>query len=282
MIRTKKTAYTAIVLLLTVMPAPFLAFAIPAGSFILPINSVPERCEATANCAGNCPMMAPVNPTFRREPISRPSACQSPPNTCSSTSQPSTQRAITMGMIGLNGRVAGIRRIYPKNVLDHPQRKAVYDVIVTKPGIDIKRIGNTLNLNRETLRYHLELLEASNKIVVMKDHGIRRYYENHGRYEILEKRIMAHQWNPTAGRIISIVQSNQGITQGDIAIRLSITSPTVHWYMQRLTTDGIITALHMSRLTHYHITEEALQVLTKSTHMSDLCENNQQKVFQQN
>jgi DNA-binding CsgD family transcriptional regulator len=270
-----RNAACAAVVVLAVIASPLLAFAAPLVSCMYPTYTGPERFETAASCMANCPMMAQVNSAFRREPISRSSACH--PNPCSSASQQGTQ-----GMLGLNGKVSGIRRIYPKNVLDHTQRKAIYDVIVTKPGIDIKRIGNILNLNRETLRYHLDLLEASNKIVVMKDHGIRRYYENHGRYAILEKRIMAHQWNPTAGRIISIVQSNQGITQGDIAIRLSITSPTVHWYMQRLTTDGIITALHMSRLTHYHITEEALQVLTKGTHMSDLYQNNQQKVFQHN
>jgi DNA-binding transcriptional regulator LsrR (DeoR family) len=58
------------------------------------------------------------------------------------------------------------------------------------------------------------------------------------------------------------VKSNQEITQGDIATRLAMASPTVHWYMQRFTTDGIVTAQRMGRLTHYSVTGEALQVLT--------------------
>jgi len=107
----------------------------------------------------------------------------------------------------------------------------------------------------------MDLLASSNKIVVMKDYGIIRHYENHERYGILERRVLAHLWNPTAERIFSIVQSNPGITQGDIATRLAIASPTVHWYTQRFTTDGIVTAQHTGRLTYYHITVEALSCI---------------------
>lgn len=95
----------------------------------------------------------------------------------------------------------------------------------------------------------------------MKDHGIIRYYENHGRYGILERRVLACLWNPTAEQILSIVQSNPGITQGEIARQLSLASPTVHWYMQRLTNDGIVKAQHTGRFTNYNITREAFQVL---------------------
>jgi predicted transcriptional regulator len=110
----------------------------------------------------------------------------------------------------------------------------------------------------------MDLLVSSNKIVMMKDYGILRFYENHGRFGILERHVLANLWNPTAEQILSIVQSNPGITQGDIATRLSLASPTVHWYMQRLTNDGIVKAQHTGRLTHYSITGEAIQVLSNS------------------
>ena len=96
----------------------------------------------------------------------------------------------------------------------------------------------------------------------MKDHGIIRFYENHGRFGILERRVLAHFWNPTAERILSIIQSNPGITQKDMATQLVMASPSVHWYMQRFATDGIVTAQRTGRLTHYSVTGEALQVLT--------------------
>ena len=258
----RKTVYATIILVLAVVALPFWSFAAPSAPSMLLMHTCPESCEAKMGCMGNCPMQAHVNSRFKHKSIPRLPMDQSSPYPCSSISQPSVQRTSIEGIIGSNGKVSGIRKIYPNNVLDYPQRKAIYDIVVANPGIDLGKIGKVLNLNRETLRYHINLLESANKIVVMKDHGIQRYYENHGRYGVLERRILARLWNPTAERILSIVLSNPEITQGDIASRLSVASPTVHWYMKRFTADGIVTAQHTGRLTNYYITPEALRVLT--------------------
>lgn len=262
MARIRKITWASIVLVLAVLALPFSAFAAPVGFSTFHMNCGSERGEPTANCVANCPMLAQINPRSRQELPPRTSASQPPSCPCRSASQPNIQGTITQSMVGLNGRVSGSRRIYPKNVLDHPQRKEVYNLVVANPGIDLGRIGKTLDLNRETLRYHINLLTSANKIVVMKDHGIIRYYENHRRYGILERRILAHFWNPIAEQILSITRSNPGITQRDIAIRLSLASPTVHWYMQRFIIDGIVKTQRIGRLTHYSITGDAFQVLS--------------------
>lgn len=264
MANIRKATCAVIMLVLVVVASPFSVFAAPVGFSVFPMNMGHERCEAMANCMGNCPMLAQINPTSRQEPLPRSSASQPSPCPCRSASQPSTQGTIIQSITGINGRVSGIRRIYPKNVLDHPQRNEIYNLVVANPGIDLGRIGKALDLNRETLRYHIDLLTSSNKIVVMKDHGIIRFYENHGRYGILERRVLAHLWNPTSKQILSIVQSNPGITQGNIASRLSLASPSVHWYMQRFTDDGIVKAQRTGRLTNYSIAGEAFQVLANS------------------
>lgn len=262
MARGRKTVYATIILVLAVVALPFSAFAVASVSSMFPMHTCPEPCEAGMSCMGSCPMLVQVNSRSGQKSLPRPSPGKSSPYPCSSVSQLNVQRISIEGMTGPNGRVSGIRRIYPNNVLDHPQRKAVYDIVVANPGIDLGKIGKVLNLNRETLRYHMDLLASSNKIVVMKDHGIIRYYENHGRYGILERRVLAHFWNLTAEQILSIVLSNPGITQKDIASKLSIASPTVNWYMKRFTTDEIVTAQRTGRLTNYFITPEALRVLT--------------------
>lgn len=258
----RKIVYATIILVLAVVALPFWSFAAPSAPSMLLMHTCPESCEAKIGCMGNCPMQAHVSSRFRQKSIPRSPLDQSSPYTCSSTSQPGVQRISIEGIIGSNGKVSGIRKIYPNNVLDYPQRKAIYDIVVAHPGIELGRVGKTLNMNRETLRYHINLLESSNKIFVMKDHGIIRYYENHRRYSTLERHVLAHLWNPTAGQILLIVHSNPGITQGNIATRLSLASPTVHWYMQRFTTDRIVKAQRTGRLINYYITLEALHVLT--------------------
>lgn len=264
MSRARRTVYATIILVLAVVALPFWSFAASSTPSMLLMHTCPESCEAKIGCMGNCPMQAHVSSRFRQKSIPRSPLGQSSPYTCNNTSQPGVQRISIEGIIGSNGKVSGIRKIYPNNVLDYPQRKAIYDIVVANPGIELGKIGKVLNMNRETLRYHINLLESSNKIVVMKDYGILRYYENHRRYSTLERHVLAHLWNPTAEQILSIVHSNPGITQGDIASRLSVASPTIHWYMQRFTNDGIVKAQRTGRLTNYSITAETFQILTNS------------------
>lgn len=255
----KENAWTIIVLLLAVATSSASVFAVSPCSSMFMFHAGADKGEtAESSYTGNCPMSVLANPAARQNPIPRYPSGQPAPYPCSSASQQMTQ-----GMFGPNGSFSGVRRIYPKNVLDHPQRAAVYNAIVAKPGIDVGGIGKALYLNRETLRYHLRLLESSNKISMMKDHGIVRYYENHGRYSILQKHVLSYLWNPMAKQILLIVKSNHEITQVDIATRLGLSSSTVHWYMQRFVADGIVTINHTGKFTHYSIIVEALELLTK-------------------
>jgi predicted transcriptional regulator len=178
------------------------------------------------------------------------------PSPCSGSSIPSYP-----GTSGTAGRVSGIRRIYAKNVLDHPERAAVYATIVARPGIDLAGIAMELGINRQTLRYHLDQLESAVKIVVMRDRGIIRYYENHGRYTPLERRVLQHLWNPTGRQVLALIASRPGITQAEIAAHLAVTAPTVRWYINRFRDDGIVTGQHEGRYTHYTVAPEVPRYL---------------------
>jgi DNA-binding MarR family transcriptional regulator len=160
-----------------------------------------------------------------------------------------------------SGRVSGIRRIYPKNVLDLPERAAIYSLVQANPGIDIEEIAAKLAMNRHTLRYHIELMESCSKIIVMRNLGIVRYYANNGKHAPLERQVMNHLWNPTAKRILAIIASQPGVTPTWIGTDLGITTPTVRWYIQRFADDGILTRQHEGRFTRYSLTPGAREVL---------------------
>jgi DNA-binding MarR family transcriptional regulator len=222
--------------MLAAAASPGPGLAIPAGANMMPMHSGSETGKGqTAGCNCGMPM-----------PAASPARTAAEPVPCSSPAIP-----VYSGMAGAPGRVSGIRRIYRKNVLDHASRAAVYTAIVARPGIDLAGIAAELSMNRETLRYHLDRLESNTRIVAMRDHGIVRYYENHGRYTPAERRVLQHLWNPTAKRILALVAANPGITQGELCARLAVTAPTVRWYMQRFRTDGLVMEQHAGKYTRY-------------------------------
>jgi DNA-binding transcriptional ArsR family regulator len=256
MIRT--SAWAMVFLMLAVAASPVAASGVPAGSTMMPMHGGSGQSEGRSSAGCNCQASQQATASEpRSEPLPRPGGPESTP--CSGSSYP-----VLPGTPGTTGRVSGIRRIYPKNVLDLPERAAVYTAIVARPGIDLAGIASELGMNRETLRYHLDQLESATRIVVGRDHGIVRYYENHGRYTPLERKVLEHLWNPTAGRILSLISTRPGITQTEIAGHLAITAPTVRWYIRRFQADGIITEQHEGRCMRYSLVAEACPFLGRT------------------
>jgi len=252
----RKSAWAFIILMLAVAVSPAAAFSVPSGMATMPMHGGSGSSSGpSAGC--NCPVPMQASSSTRPESPSR----TGPPGTspCSGAAQQ------IISTTGTTGKVRGIRKIYAKNVLDHPERTAIYELIVKKPGIDRAGIAEELGMNSETLRYHLDLIESFSKIVVVRDHGIVRFYENHGRYSVTERNILKHQWNPTASGILSLIQSQPGITQSEIAMQFAITTPTVRWYVQRFEKDGIITARHEGRYTRYILSDEASRYAGNTT-----------------
>jgi predicted transcriptional regulator len=243
----RRIAGAILILMLAFSAAPVSAFSMPDGAGMMPMNGS-QGDRQVPGCDCNQPMQQAAS--ARAESGPRP-ASQQGTSPCTGFAQ---QLVATPDS---SGRVRGIRRIYAKNVLDHTERAAVYALIVATPGVDLSGISAGLDMNRQTLRYHLELMESFSKIVVVRDHGATRYYENHGRFSAIERNVLLHLWNPTAGRILSLITEVPGITQSGIAGRLAITAPTVRWYMQRFEEDGIIIARHEGRYTRYALTNEA-------------------------
>ena len=253
MSRVRSIAGAVLILMLALAVAPASAFSMPVGADVMPMHGSEGQGDRQApGCDCTKPMQSP--PAARSESTARPASPQEP-SPCTGTPQQ------ILSNQGSAVRVRGIRKIYAKNVLDHPERAAVYAMIVAKPGVDLSGIAEGLGLNRQTLRYHLELMESFSKIVVVRDHGIVRYYENHGRFNAIERNVLLHLWNPTAGKILSLVSTSPGIMQSGIAARLAITAPTVRWYMQRFEEDGIVTSQHEGRYTRYVLTGEATRYI---------------------
>jgi len=155
----------------------------------------------------------------------------------------------------------GFRRISSTNALDHPERRAVYELITRNPGIDLTGIAQNSGMNVHTLRYHLDILSSCGKIIVMKDWGIFRYYENHGAYTEIERKIIPYIRSPVAGPILEIIRNNPGCTQTAVSEKIGITGPTVRWYMKRFELDGIVVATREGRCTRHGLTRDALSAM---------------------
>jgi predicted transcriptional regulator len=157
----------------------------------------------------------------------------------------------------------GFRRIRKKNVLDNDRRRAVFHAIGDAPGIDAVSLSEQLEMNINTLRYHLAKLLATDKITYFSRPGTVRYYLNQGMYSPFEQLVLHYLRARTAGSIIRLVSERPGLSRKDLAAVLDISGPSVTRHIQQLSSEAIIRNEPDGRATHYYLTEEAALLFRK-------------------
>ena len=164
----------------------------------------------------------------------------------------------------------GYRRISGKNVLEHDGRNRVYLTIVDHPGIDILAISDMVEINRNTLRYHLFTLLRAGKVTAFSRPGVVRYYQNQGMYPPFVQCLLHHLWTDTPREIIALLLYAPGMTRTQVAEALSLSGPSITRHMQNLVEDGIVETLVLGRSHHYSLTHAALETLASYGRMAPM------------
>jgi DNA-binding transcriptional ArsR family regulator len=162
--------------------------------------------------------------------------------------------ALNIGILGRIKRYAvnGYRRITGKNILENQTRLAVYEHIVSSPGIDLKTLSQMTDINENTLRYHIGKMYTGKKIQITTIGGISHFFENHGRYSEEEQIHRARLFSPGSSRILQIVGQCPGISRGELANKLGIAGPTVTRGIGHLIDDGLISFTRDGKFVRYY------------------------------
>ncbi|MDD4496694.1 MAG: winged helix-turn-helix transcriptional regulator [Methanosarcinaceae archaeon] len=160
--------------------------------------------------------------------------------------------------------IAGYRVVDHSNVLWNPKRKDIYSFIKARPGAYIGEIANNMNLNRGTLRHHIEILEKENMIEAHCDHRKIRYFQNNSTYDEKEKRVISVLQNETARKIISKILTDECNTNRELAREMGFSKGTITWYMKQLKELDIIEENKEGRSAIYSINPVYLSAIEKS------------------
>jgi len=157
-------------------------------------------------------------------------------------------------------------------VVDHPnavgilKRKHIYTFITTCPGTCSSEIADNMNLNRETLRYHLNILETQNLIEAHNDCGKVRYFQNNSTYGEEEKQIISVLQNEMNRKIVFEILTEECNTNGDLARKTGMSKSAITWYIKQLKELDIIEENRVGRSTIYNINPNYRDTIEKDVH----------------
>ena len=125
-----------------------------------------------------------------------------------------------------------VRDISESGSLDHPTRQILYQFIVDNPGTSFQLIRRILKIPEGTLRYHLQHLQRSNRIVREKQ-GKNLCYYSKFRIENPECHLDV-KLNPDQELLIQLIRDDPGITRKELMIRSKLSRRSLNYDLRRL------------------------------------------------
>ncbi len=161
--------------------------------------------------------------------------------------------------------ILGFRVADHSNAVGVLKRKHIYAFVKACPGICINEIANYMDLNRGTLRYHLNILEAKNMVEAHNDRGKVRYFQNNSTYGEKEKVVISALQNEITREIISKILDEESNTNRDLALATGISKGTITWHIKQLKESDLIKENKVGRSTIYSINPIYRDTIKKHT-----------------
>lgn len=133
---------------------------------------------------------------------------------------------------------------------DESTRDLVYTFILNNPGSYFREILRSLRIGTGNLQYVIENLQRDGKIMSIKVGAYKHFYP----CELEESRrnLLSTLSQESPREILIFLASHPGSSQTNVARKISCSSPTARWYLQRLESLGLLwSRRHGAELKYY-------------------------------
>lgn len=138
-------------------------------------------------------------------------------------------------------------RLRKEEVLDHFVRGQIYGYIMSHPGEHYNSLKDALKVTNGTLAHHLRTLEMQGFIKADRDGVFKRFYP-------LEMQIPRHKGirlSDLQHHMLTLIRSDGGPTQQDIAVQLGVSQQTVSYNLRHLNREGLVRMEKEGRMKRY-------------------------------
>jgi predicted transcriptional regulator len=167
------------------------------------------------------------------------------------------------GLGGAVGVFPLLSRFKNNRVLADQTRKTVYEHAVRFPGCTRPQIARDLGLNEGTVTYHLDILEGTNSLRIVKADKAVHYFANNRQWDELELRLYIRLHNETGRFLLNTMLEQPHITSKELSRLSRRNKSTISWHMERLEKDGIISVQKAGRNSYNSISEWAIPMLAR-------------------
>jgi predicted transcriptional regulator len=128
--------------------------------------------------------------------------------------------------------------MYKDEILENENRRKIYRVITSNPGIHLRELQRVLNMPLSTVDYHLGYMVK--KDIILRDHnqGIIRYFAKP--FDETEKRIVSALRQKRMRDIVFVVLRHHKSRYTQLLDQLQLPRSTLAFYLKYLVEHGIL------------------------------------------
>jgi DNA-binding MarR family transcriptional regulator len=145
------------------------------------------------------------------------------------------------GMLGTGlAGVGGFSRISNDDLLEHPMRSNIFDVIKTHPGIHASQLARELDVGWGTITHHLDKLSRAQIVTTRRVNNQKCFFEQGGEISRQDMAIASALKGDTASGITDFVQHHPMTSQKNMAEALTISPALASFHVKKLVTLGVL------------------------------------------
>lgn len=163
-------------------------------------------------------------------------------------------------LLGLLG-IAGFSRIHDDEVLEHPMRRRIHDLIQEQPGIHASELTRRLGVGWGTVVHHLEKLEKARLVAVRRIHHQRCYFQIGGRVARTDMEAAGAVRTGSAQAIAQYVATHPMTSQKNMAGSLGMSPALASFHVKKLVTMGVLHKVRRGKETLLSPTDAVRRVL---------------------
>jgi X-X-X-Leu-X-X-Gly heptad repeat protein len=160
------------------------------------------------------------------------------------------------GLLGLLRRlgwlgagVAGFSRIEDDELLKHPLRTQIFQVIQGNPGIHASELGRRMGTGWGTIIHHLDKLEKGRIVAVRKVNNQKCYFESGGKVSRQDMAVAGAVRGDSAHKITTFVQSHPMTSQKALSSELGISPALTSFHVKKLVNLGVLDKVRQGKHT---------------------------------
>ncbi len=169
------------------------------------------------------------------------------------------------GFLGTGlGGLAGFSRISNDELLDHPMRSQIFDVIKEHPGIHASQLAREMGVGWGTITHHLDKLQRGQMVTTRRVNNQKCFFEQGGEISRADMQIASALKGDTASSIAAFVQAQPMTSQKAMAEALDISPALASFHVKKLVNLGVLDKIRHGKETLLTTSDGLRRVMASS------------------